>query len=654
MALLLLVFPAPAQVATEELAEMMEGIDEVPDDELAEQLSDWERHPLDINRARAEDLRRFRVISDLQIGYFLQYREKLGPFIDLHELQAVPGWPVGLLKKILPYLTVKSQEMTIPGIKRQLTAGDHLLLARWGRMLEQAKGYQQPKIYAGSCDQLLIKYKYKYRDLLQYGFTAEKDAGEAMKKGFDFYSFHLFIRTGGWVRQIAMGDYSINLGQGLVQWNGMGAGKGAEVIQVKQQAEMLRPYSSSMESNFQRGLAAVLEKGRWQGLVFLSALRVSGNMADDTSSALTSIALSGLHRTQAELEDRKNTRLVKAGSHLNFRTGALRAGINVMMSTVSKPFNTSPSPHRALMPRESRSLHYSSDLSYTWRNMHLFGEAAFSGNAPSILLGAMASVDRKAELALLFRQIHPRYHAPAANAFTESSTVSNETGFYAGLSIRPVQPLEIKVYTDLFHFPFLRYRQNGPAWGSEAFLQLHFRPSKHAEIYFRWKTGEKMQNSAPAHAIAPLVAVQQQHLRLHFSCQFSSNTELRGRTDISFYKKEEHKEHGYLSYVEGRFRLSGNIRLQLRLQSFETTGYNSRIYAYEQDLPYASALPSFAHAGVRYYFVVNKGLGQQLECSMKWAQTIYSNLSSSGSGAGMVEGNRRSEIRLQVLVLFPG
>ena len=51
-------------------------------------------------------------------------------------------------------------------------------------------------------------------------------------------------------------------------------------------------------------------------------------------------------------------------------------------------------------------------------------------------------------------------------------------------------------------------------------------------------------------------------------------------------------------------RYSGGIRLQY----FETDDYNSRIYAYENDLLYSFSIPVFYDKGFRYYLNFNYGL----------------------------------------------
>jgi hypothetical protein len=58
--------------------------------------------------------------------------------------------------------------------------GDNSLLFRGSRILEKSKGYDQSlnNHYTSDRNHWLIRYRYQYKNLLQYGITADKDAGE--------------------------------------------------------------------------------------------------------------------------------------------------------------------------------------------------------------------------------------------------------------------------------------------------------------------------------------------------------------------------------------------------------------------------------------------------------------------------------------------
>lgn len=62
------------------------------------------------------------------------------------------------------------------------------------------------------------------------------------------------------IRALAIGDYQVQFGQGLVAWNGISLGKSTEVHQIYRRGLGLRPYSSAGESGFNRGVAIALGK----------------------------------------------------------------------------------------------------------------------------------------------------------------------------------------------------------------------------------------------------------------------------------------------------------------------------------------------------------------------------------------------------------
>ena len=101
-----------------------------------------------------------------------------------------------------------------------------MVLLRASRILEKSKGFIKDSTgskYPGSPEKLMIRYRYTYKNLLQFGLLGEKDAGEqflkgAQRMGFDFYTFFLFARKIGIIESLALGDFSVNLGQGLIHW----------------------------------------------------------------------------------------------------------------------------------------------------------------------------------------------------------------------------------------------------------------------------------------------------------------------------------------------------------------------------------------------------------------------------------------------------
>lgn len=113
------------------------------------------------------------------------------------------------------------------------------------------------------------------------------------------------------------------------------------------------------------------------------------------------------------------------------------------------------------------------------------------------------------------------------------------------------------------------------------------------------------------------------------------------------------KENGFLLYADVAYKpmmkpFSGNIRLQY----FETDGYNSRLYAYENDVLYSFSIPVFYDKGYRYYVNVNYDISKNLTVWARVSQYVYSDKTTVGTGLDEINGNHKTEAKLQLLYRF--
>src|ERR1044072_5333032 len=96
---------------------------ETEDDSYVMQLQYLKKHPLNLNESDANDLKELFFLTDLQIASLLSYRKLLGKFISIYELQAIPAWDVGSIKKILPFVTVDNSMSAIEDLRKRFGMG---------------------------------------------------------------------------------------------------------------------------------------------------------------------------------------------------------------------------------------------------------------------------------------------------------------------------------------------------------------------------------------------------------------------------------------------------------------------------------------------------------------------------------------------------
>jgi hypothetical protein len=652
----------------ENLTGQQEG--ETEDDSYIQALVQLHKNPMNLNAAEENELHELGMLSDLQIQSLLKYRRLLGGFISIYELQAVPFWDIETIQRVLPYVKVGNAVSFAVDLKQRLTAGQHSILLRVQQGLEKNKGFISAGSisgkYSGSPQKLFFRYKYVYRNLLQFGITGDKDAGEqffrgSQARGFDFYSYHLFARKLGAIKSLALGDFTVNLGQGLIHWQSLAFKKSADIAAVKRQADILRPYNSGGEYNFLRGAGITLGGKSFNVTAFASARKLDASYTNDTTQLnhdfVSSIATSGYHRTLTEIAKKNTLTQTAFGGNVSFNKNSFHLGLNGIAFKFSLPLVRDLQFYNQYAIQGKQWHNYSIDYSYTFQNFHFFGEGAIDKRSSKAFIGGIiASLDPKVDASLVYRNIDKTYQALYGNAFTEGSFPTNEKGLFSGISIKPNPFFKVDAYTDIFSFPWLRYRVNAPSQGSEYLLQITYKPNKKVELYSRLRKENKSINiSGLDSAVKPVYTTPRINWRTQFSYNVSRQVILRSRFELLWFDPQEkdRKQQGLLTYVEAKYKLLNKpLSLNGRLQYFKTDSSDSRMYAFENDVLYSYSIPQFSGRGFRYYINANFDLNKKITAWFRWAQTIYADKTIIGSGLDEIRGSKRSDVKLQVLYNF--
>lgn len=649
----------------ENLTEQMEG--EPEDDYYLQTLVQYRKNQLNLNIAEESDLKQLRLVTDLQIQSLLKYKRLLGNLLSIYELQAVPAWDLETIQKILPYVTVDNTIPVSADLLQRLKGGQHSFLLRTQQVLEKSNGYLRPdnlsNRYSGSNQHVFFRYKYTYRNLLQFGITADKDAGEQFfkgnqKNGFDFYSFHVFVRKLRWIKLLALGDFTVNLGQGLIHWQSLAFKKSADITSVKRQADILRPYNSAGEYNFLRGAGITVNKGAFDFTAFASMRKMDGTFNDDTTLSnddyISTISNTGYHRTTNEIAKKNLLTQTTIGGNISYKRNNLHLGLNSVATQFSIPLVRDIQPYNQFGIQGKNWYNYSLDYSYTFRNIHFFGElAADKRNSKAIISGLLASLDPKVDFSLVYRNIEKSYQSLSGIAFTENAFPTNEKGLFTGISIKPATFLRINFHTDVFSFPWLRYRVDAPTKGSEYLLQVTYAPNKKVEIYSRFRNENKASNLSDLNLSTrqPVLRVRQ-NWRTQLTYNVSRQITLKSRVEkLWFDPSKQTSEQGFLAYIESRYKpFYEPVSVNGRLQFFKTDDFDSRMYSFENDVLFSYSVPQFIGKGLRYYLNINWDLTKKATVWFRWAQTIYSDKTSLSSGLDEIKGNKRSEVKLQAMI----
>ena len=672
LALLAQVPATPSSTTEQQMEAITENNEdnETQDDTFLQSLQQFAKSPLNLNTADATSLKELVILTPLQIQNLLSYRTIFGNLINLYELQAVPGWDISTIEKLRPYFIVSTNADIIESFGERMRGGTNSVVARVTQVIERSKGFvvdpaTTTNYYPGSPQRYFLRYKYQYKNLLQYGVVAEKDAGEqffkgSQKQGFDFYSAHLFARNIGIIKALALGDFTVNMGQGLIQWQSLAFKKSPDVVNIKRQLSVLRPYNAAGEFNFHRGAGITLAKKNVELTAFVSYKRVDANFVVDTlnnDDFISSIQTSGLHRTKSELADKGIQRQLAYGGNLAYNKNNFHIGANIIQYQFKLPISKAEEPYNIYALNGKKNGNFSIDYSYTFRNLHFFGELAADNNLNKATVnGLIISMDATVDMSFLYRNISPKYQSLYTNAFTESTFPTNEQGLFAGISIRPHSFWRIDAYADFYKFKWLRFLTDAPSSGIDYFTQITYRPNKQLEIYARYRNESKGRNFNfnEVERIDPVLPRARQNFRSQISYRLDRTFTLRNRVELVWFdKRGQGAQNGFLSFIDLLYKpmmkkLSGNIRLQY----FETDGYDSRLYAFENDVLYSFSIPVFYDKGYRYYLNLNYDVSKKFTLWFRIAQTMFIDKKTVGSGLDEIAGNKRTEVKLQAQYVF--
>lgn len=638
---------------------------------FVEDLSNYLITPLNLNEATVEELERLHFLTEFQIENLLNYIASKGEMETIYELQLVDGFAPDIIRKMLPFVTVEKLEKREKLKSRDiLKYGSHGLIAETGFLLEDQKGYifndtlknSGASNYLGDKSKYKIRYDFHYRDKFHVGLTAEKDAGEAFnfeknKKGFDFYSAHIQINNYGIIKSLTIGDYQVKFGQGLIIWTGFGMGKSADVLNIRKKGQGIRYSSSSDENNFMRGVASSLKLGNFEFIAFFSKKQIDANLIiKDTLVAfdekISAFQSSGYHRTLSEMEDRKLVDELIIGSKLGFNSDIFKISINVIGYEYGVGLEKSEKPYKLFDFVGNRNLNGSIDYHLFYKKLSLFGEAAISQNGGMAFQnGLIAAVVPQLSFSLLHRYYQRDYQAYYSNSFSENSRISNEQGLFYGLEFHPFRKLKISAYADSYQFPWLKFIVDAPSGGNEYFVQTSFLASKSVEMYFRWRNETKPSNyKIENQAFNQIVNAKKDQFRYQINYRVSQFISLRNRIEVTHYQQFNSNEIGYMFYQDFNLDLQKlPVSVYLRYAVFDAA-YDARIYAYENDLLYNFSAPIYSGKGSRFYVMIKYRLLNKFDFRIRYSQFFYPGLESISSGLSEIQGNRRSDLKFQVVL----
>jgi hypothetical protein len=624
---------------------------------MYEELLNLETNPLNLNTVKKEELESIPLLSSEEVNMIFDFLKHNRPVMTVYELRNVKKLSYRTIQLIIPFFYVGEEDSDS---NREYKFSQHDIQIRFDKTLTPRAGYgsfsdsileRYPnRKYRGEDFYNSVRYSLKYREKIQMGITAEKDAGEPLlkqgyKKGYDHYGFHFIINNSGRLKTLAIGDYRISFGQGLILNNDFPGSKSWSIDNVARRTTGPKRHFSTTEYGFFRGGAAMFEFNNVSLTAFYSNRLIDTNISD--SGEITSFKTDGLHRTPLEISKKKNTREQVIGTNINYRYNRFQTGISGVYHIYNKMYNPVLRDYNKYYLRDQSNLNASIDYSYQLPGFILAGETAIAKN------GAVATINSlqyrpvtDISFTLLYRKYPITYNALHAQAFSEGSRVQNENGIFIATAFKPVKRLTVNSYLDLVRFPWKKYGVNGPSKAMDLYFKSSYTFSEHSYIEARYKFKMKEKNlDHPEQENKSVLPYTTNKIRLRYNHEYDSGWNLRTTVDFAQYTaKYQPSERGIMISQNIAYRGESPLKGDAYLAWFNTDTYNSRLYSYERNLLSTFYMPFFYGKGVRLALSAKYEITSSLTISAKAGYTNYFNRDVIGSGTELINGNSRTDI----------
>jgi hypothetical protein len=589
--------------------------------QIYDELAIWFERPIRLNQITLDELLAFPLLDPGEAIAIINHRNTYGYYLSINELQVV-GFSPDLIKAIAPFVVLDL------GVVQQMQGLGQKLKVGQGEFISTFK-YKSPVVttgYAGNQLGQNLRLRYSLPGAYSFGFSAEKDAGEAYwNNGLDFYTFHASVQNIGHLKLAVLGDHLLSFGQGLVMGSGIGIGKNANVLNIKKAGPGLKIYRGMNEFLFLRGVATEWRLGKFQLTASAAMNTIDGKTSLDSSLSqeiIGSLDLDGLHRNSSELASKGTISRQMAGIWLgrenkrgNWGLGAVHFRYSAAMAVSDdwyKRFN--------LTGNEQSFVH--AWQGHTLGRVHLFSEAAFlpENKTYAFMTGLLMAMGNNAEISAIYRNYAPGFSSPFSTAFGVSN--QNEKGLYAGVKLHLSKKTTLSHYADFWNRPWLSYQLYGFVRNRDLLSQLEYNPTKKSQIYLRYRNQVKAENY-PESGVMKSIRYREFHtLRLHVTAPISQQLqlELRGESNMSKVGNEVSKASLFFADLGGQIRRS-KTRINLRYTVFNANTYANRIYAFESQLQYDFGTVSFYGQGQSLYLLVNQKIGKLHHFGLRYGIT---------------------------------
>lgn len=617
---------------------VMEGSDEDGAAAAWERLEGWRNHPLDLNRAGADELRLLPFFTPGLAEAAVLERNRSGPFRDKRDFIERLGLDRATADAVDPYVTAA------PAMRGMDRRTGHVRVS--GR-----RGFPEPAgfgdgRYAGSSLHVLAKAETRSRGGPSAGIVTEKDPGE--KHWNDRLSGYAAFPVSNGRLRVTAGCFETEAGQGLVLWGPYASVPGSDPVgSVCRTAAGVSGSASSGESGRFSGCAAEWNCGPWSAILLGSRSAVDASV--DGSGTVTAFRTSGLHRTESEIKGRGAFRVNEGAGRVTVRSGGFSAGGTWCLTRYSRTVNLLDEERRPYGFRGRENAVWGLDWDWSNRRFRFCGEWARSRGGGAGFISSLAVQSGGASLCLSSRRTDADFHSFRANGYGAGS---NETGWTVGFRAALSKNTDVSGYADLARHPVRTWLSPLPSAESTVVVYAERKLGSKTALRARLRFRDGQDAGASVETAENTDPGAFRSVRLDLDSRPGRGFRVRCRAEST-------AGCGKVGFSAGRERgsaLSEEIRWELRpdwsvsagLMLFDTDSWDTRVTVTESDWPGSFSMIPLYRQGRRWSVRIRGATFRGASVTFKLSGIDYANSTSRGSGPERVDGNSEWDAGAQI------
>lgn len=625
--LFLLLFPAMCFGQETNLSDIIistaeELADEEDDPEAVsvfiDRLQDLSENQVRINSANENEISRLFFLSDFQVKALVDYIHSTGQIVTAYELANIPGFDKEIAQMVIPFITLDNKNRNIPDSVRLRNS----LISNFVR-----KSGNDNSTNVGSPWKVLTKYKIT-SGAFSGGITMEKDPGEKLIYGNpplpDFLSANLAFNGKGLIRKVIIGDYSARFGLGTNINTGLRRGISLTIPGYMSANNEIKPYTSTDENRFFRGIAAEFTYKNLELSMFLSKNYIDATIDSSSGSEsdfIDNFYIAGLHNTPSLLKKKDAVNETAFGLSTSYDFNNLKIGLVWSGTRLSIPVKLNGDDPEKIHDftgdkNNLCTIFYNGYI----RKFLLFGELSADNNKLAIVQGMSFSPSGRLILNFLYRNYFPGYTALYGQGPGTGSKTSNENGFLGNFTFEAARHLFISGGCDVQQFPWLKYRCSTPSRGIRKEIKIRFLPSEKLSVDAAYNYRFSMTDSTESQGIPEQEKLITRSFKTSVHYSVLDNLTLGTRFDFKIANPSGSRGMILFQDISYSFR-KVPVTVWARYCLFNTDDWDSRIYTYENDLLYSYSVPALYGRGSRSYIMAKWKMADFAELRIKYGTT---------------------------------